>query len=110
MNLMFRKNFIEGGSKSGGGGGMKALNTKALNSNRNQNKRSRDQGYGSMDESVHYRTHLFFAPARGVVGQDNEGWTYIYIHIFTPLSLICIYIYMYENATDFSCVIHVLTL
>lgn len=76
MNLMFRKNFIEGGAKSGGGGGMKALNTKALNSNRNQNKRQRDQGYGSMDESVHYRTHLFFAPARGAVGQDNEGWTF----------------------------------
>lgn len=72
MNLMFRKNFREGGAKSGGGGGGTKMNTKALS--RNQNKRSRDHGYGNVDtESTHYRTHIFFSPSRGGGGADSEG-------------------------------------
>lgn len=72
MNLMFRKNFREGGAKSGGGGGTKMSNTKALS--RNQNKRSREQGYGNVDaESTHYRTHIFFSPSRSGTGADFEG-------------------------------------
>lgn len=59
MNLMFRKNF--GGGKSGGGGGGVKLGK--INPNRSQGKRSRDMGY-SQSEEVHYRTHLFFVPAR----------------------------------------------
>ena len=68
MNLMFRKNFREGGTKSGGG-------TKMTSKvNRNQNKRSRDMGYGSMDtEPAHYRTHIFFSPSRTGGGNDFEG-------------------------------------
>jgi hypothetical protein len=72
MNLMFRKNFREGGgggAKSGGGG--TKMNTKALNRNQG-NKRSRDMGYGNMDADVHYRTHIFFAPRTGG-GTDCEG-------------------------------------
>ncbi|XP_055318460.1 uncharacterized protein LOC129576785 isoform X2 [Sitodiplosis mosellana] len=67
MNLMFRKNFREG-AKSGGGGGIK-LQPK---STRNQVKRSRDMGYGNMDADVHYRTHLFFSPNRGLNSNDCE--------------------------------------
>lgn len=74
MNLMFRKNFREGGgAKSGGGGGGIKMNTKALNRNQG-NKRSRDMGYGNMDADVqHYRTHIFFAPSRVGGGADCEG-------------------------------------
>lgn len=69
MNLMFRKNFREGGgAKSGGGGGTK-LTSKA---NRSQGKRSRDMGLGNLDADVHYRTHLFFSPSRTTT-HDCEG-------------------------------------
>lgn len=67
MNLMFRKNFREGGKPSGGGA---KLQSKA---NRNQGKRSRDMGYGNMDADVHYRTHIFFAPSRAGMGNEYEG-------------------------------------
>lgn len=75
MNLMFRKNFREGGAKSGGGGGGGGtkLNTKALNSRSQGNKRSRDMGYGNMDADVHYRTHIFFSASRTGGGADCEG-------------------------------------
>lgn len=78
MNLMFRKNFREGGTKSGGGGGSK-LNTKS----RNQGKRSREQAYagGNTDQDVHYRTHIFFAPSRGGIGSDCEGWEFAFFVI-----------------------------
>lgn len=68
MNLMFRKNFREGGGKPSGGG--TKLTSKV---NRSQGKRSRDMGYGNMEPDVHYRTHLFFAPSRAGTGNDNEG-------------------------------------
>ncbi|XP_030554168.1 uncharacterized protein LOC115757871 isoform X2 [Drosophila novamexicana] len=57
MNLMFRKNFREGASKSGGGGGK-------LQSKANRTKRSRDMGLVQQPEEIHYRTHLFFSPNR----------------------------------------------
>ncbi|XP_023168783.1 uncharacterized protein LOC111598015 isoform X1 [Drosophila hydei] len=57
MNLMFRKNFREGASKSGGGGGK-------LQSKANRTKRSRDMGMVQQPEEIHYRTHLFFSPNR----------------------------------------------
>lgn len=58
MNLMFRKNFREGGaSKSGGGGGK-------LTSKANRTKRSRDMGISNTNDDIHFRTHLFFQPNR----------------------------------------------
>ncbi|EDW31702.1 GL10817 [Drosophila persimilis] len=57
MNLMFRKNFREGASKSAGGGGK-------LQSKANRTKRSRDMGLVQQPEEIHYRTHLFFSPNR----------------------------------------------
>ncbi|XP_022229491.1 uncharacterized protein LOC111078872 isoform X5 [Drosophila obscura] len=57
MNLMFRKNFREGASKAGGGGGK-------LQSKANRTKRSRDMGLVQQPEEIHYRTHLFFSPNR----------------------------------------------
>ncbi|XP_017839630.1 uncharacterized protein LOC108597540 isoform X2 [Drosophila busckii] len=58
MNLMFRKNFREGASKAGGGGGK-------LQSKANRTKRSRDMGgMQQQTEEIHYRTHLFFSPNR----------------------------------------------
>lgn len=69
MNLMFRKNFREGGKSGGGGGGAK--HSKAVN--RNQGKRSRDMGYAAMDTEVHYRTHLFFSPSRTAFQEGDEG-------------------------------------
>lgn len=60
MNLMFRKNFREG--KSGGGGGGGGLKHSKSMATRNQSKqRSRDMSITMQDE-VHYRTHLFFSP------------------------------------------------
>lgn len=67
MNLMFRKNFREGAKSSGGGA---KLTSKV---NRSQGKRSRDMGYGNLDADVHYRTHIFFSPARGANANDCEG-------------------------------------
>lgn len=68
MNLMFRKNFREGG---GGGksvvGGLKH----SKSGNRNQVKRTRELS-GSMQDEVHYRTHLFFSPTRSAYA-DTEG-------------------------------------
>ncbi|BFG05114.1 uncharacterized protein DMAD_03927 [Drosophila madeirensis] len=68
MNLMFRKNFREGASKSGGGGGK-------LQSKANRTKRSRDMGLVQQPEEIHYRTHLFFSPNRPGydVGEVNFG-------------------------------------
>ncbi|XP_055857429.1 uncharacterized protein LOC129920207 isoform X1 [Episyrphus balteatus] len=67
MNLMFRKNFREGGaSKSGGGGGK-------LTSKANRTKRSRDMGISNTNtEDIHYRTHLFFQPNRQGVDFNEE--------------------------------------
>ena len=70
MNLMFRKNFREGGGKTSSGGGK--LASKA---SRSQGKRSRDITGGGFQnqEELHYRTHLFFSPARGQAGYMDEG-------------------------------------
>ncbi|XP_055906028.1 uncharacterized protein LOC129941431 isoform X1 [Eupeodes corollae] len=67
MNLMFRKNFREGGAaKSGGGGGK-------LTSKVNRTKRSRDMGISNTAaEDIHYRTHLFFQPNRQGVDFNEE--------------------------------------
>lgn len=68
MNLMFRKNFREGGqSKSSGG-------TKLSKMNRNAGKRGRDMscsGPSSPDEP-YFRTHIFFSANRGGNYQDNN--------------------------------------
>lgn len=71
MNLMFRKNFREGGSsKTSGGGGLK--NKNAI---RYQAKRSRELSMTNSDD-YHFRTHIFFAATRGGTGyQDTmEGY------------------------------------
>lgn len=66
MNLMFRKNFRE--QKSGGGVGKPGKST----ASRHASKRSsREQGYTAIEEH-HYRTHLFFSPARCTYGIDEE--------------------------------------
>lgn len=75
---MFRKNFREGGGggKSGGGGcggggGLKG--SKSFSSGRNANKqRARDMSL-SLQDDVHYRTHLFFSPSNRPCYTDNEG-------------------------------------
>lgn len=82
MNLMFRKNFRDGGGKAGGsggggGGGGVKLTSKA---NRSQGKRSRDMSYGNLDSDVHFRTHLFFAPTRGANSNDCEGMLAACVH------------------------------
>ncbi|XP_043641456.1 uncharacterized protein LOC122612123 isoform X6 [Drosophila teissieri] len=63
-----QKNFREGASKSGGGGGK-------LQSKANRTKRSRDMGLVQQPEEIHYRTHLFFSPNRPGydVGEVNFG-------------------------------------
>lgn len=71
MNLMFRKNFREG-AKSGGGGGGGGGTKLTSKANRSQGKRSRDMGYGNLDADVHYRTHLFFSPNRGLNSSNCE--------------------------------------
>lgn len=74
MNLMFRKNFRDGGKSGGGGGGVCGSGNKLTSKvNRSQGKRSRDMSYGNLDSDVHYRTHLFFAPTRGANSNDCEG-------------------------------------
>lgn len=76
MNLMFRKNFREGASKAGGGGGK-------LQSKANRTKRSRDMGLVQQPEEIHYRTHLFFSPTRP--GYDvGEGKLPICNHNYIP--------------------------
>ncbi|XP_037948123.1 uncharacterized protein LOC119679702 isoform X1 [Teleopsis dalmanni] len=66
MNLMFRKNFREGGGgKSGGGGGK-------LQSKANRTKRSRDLGLSTQTDDIHYRTHLFFSPNRSGYDMGEE--------------------------------------
>lgn len=68
MNLMFRKNFREGGSSSSSKPSSKP---KVVNRNA---KRSRDMSYsGPSDESFQYRTHLFFSANR-TGAQDNGGF------------------------------------
>lgn len=71
MNLMFRKNFREGGSS-----GSKPSGTK-LNKMNRSGKRSRDMSYSgpSTDESfTQYRTHLFFNANRAGLQDDNGGY------------------------------------
>ncbi|XP_049539010.1 uncharacterized protein LOC125953449 isoform X4 [Anopheles darlingi] len=63
MNLMFRKNMREGGGRAGGGG------SKSKITGRHQRKTRDSYGGGGSDE-CHYRTHIFFSPAR--LQQDNE--------------------------------------
>jgi hypothetical protein len=71
MNLMFRKNFRDGGS----GSGSKSSSTK-LNKMNRSGKRSRDMSCSgpSTDESfTQYRTHLFFNANRSGYQDDNGG-------------------------------------
>ena len=85
MNLMFRKNFREGGGggKSSGAGAKMSGNKP----NRSQGKRSRDIGYGGgvgcggggMDD-VHYRTHLFFSPTRQCYQDNVEGFLFFFLY------------------------------
>lgn len=69
---MFRKGLREGGG--GGGGGSKGGSKHKVLAGRHQGKRSRDMGYGNADD-MHstYRTHIFFAPARGFNQDNDEG-------------------------------------
>lgn len=77
MNLMFRKNFREGGKSGGGGcggggGGLKG--SKSFSSGRNANKqRARDMSLSLQDDVPNYRTHLFFSPSNRPCYADNEG-------------------------------------
>lgn len=76
MNLMFRKNFREGGGKSGGGcgggGGLKG--SKGFTSGgRSANKQRAREMSLSLQDDVHYRTHLFFSPSNRPCYADNEG-------------------------------------
>lgn len=65
MNLMFRKNFRD--QKSSGGVGKPGKST----ASRHASKRSsREQGYTAIEEH-HYRTHLFFSPARCTYGMED---------------------------------------
>nr|XP_036669066.1 uncharacterized protein LOC108009800 isoform X2 [Drosophila suzukii]XP_036669067.1 uncharacterized protein LOC108009800 isoform X2 [Drosophila suzukii]XP_036669068.1 uncharacterized protein LOC108009800 isoform X2 [Drosophila suzukii] len=79
MNLMFRKNFREGASKSGGGGGK-------LQSKANRTKRSRDMGLVQQPEEIHYRTHLFFSPNRPGYDVGEERCSALSGIPTTPLS------------------------
>lgn len=81
MNLMFRKNFREGGS-----GGSKPSGAK-LNKMNRTGKRSRDMSYSgpASDESfTQYRTHLFFNANRnpyqdGDNGGDDAVWSLVVV-------------------------------
>lgn len=73
MNLMFRKNFRDGGS----GSGSKSSGTK-LNKMNRSGKRSRDMSYSgpSADETfTQFRTHLFFNANRSGFQDDNGGFS-----------------------------------
>lgn len=59
MNLMFRKNFHEGG-----GGGTKSSASGLKTKKGYQAKRSRDMGMSNVDD-YHFRTHIFFSATRG---------------------------------------------
>lgn len=70
MNLMFRKNFREGGSSSKSSGGSK------LSKMNRTGKRSRDMscsGPSTEEGNSYYRTHIFFSPNRGNYQDTNEG-------------------------------------
>lgn len=74
---MFRKNFREGGGgKSGGGcgggGGLKGSKSFASSRNNASKQRARDMSL-SLQDDVHYRTHLFFSPTNRGYNADNEG-------------------------------------
>jgi len=76
MNLMFRKNFREGG---GGGSGKSSGGAKMSKVNRS-GKRSRDMsmsaaGGGGDGDFTQYRTHIFFNANRGTYQDDNNGGT-----------------------------------
>lgn len=78
---MFRKNFREGksgvggGCGGGGGGGMKG--TKNL-SGRNQAKQRSREMSNSIQDDVHYRTHLFFSPTNRASYADSEGVCFVW--------------------------------
>lgn len=69
MNLMFRKNFRDGGSSS------KPSGAKMSKMNRS-GKRSRDMSCSgpSSDEFPQYRTHLFFNANRSGYQDDSGGF------------------------------------
>ncbi|XP_052840551.1 uncharacterized protein LOC128255090 isoform X4 [Drosophila gunungcola] len=73
------KNFREGASKSGGGGGK-------LQSKANRTKRSRDMGLVQQPEEIHYRTHLFFSPNRPGYDVGEERCSALSGIPSTPLS------------------------
>jgi hypothetical protein len=83
MNLMFRKNFREGGGSGGGGGGAKKSgHSKARG---HSGKRSRDMGYGNCDDfNSHFRTHIFFSPSSRGLNQEMEGlYKYFFFSYFS---------------------------
>lgn len=87
MNLMFRKNFREGGKSSAVSSGATKLGKG--NPNRNNNpKRSRDMSYGVSVDDVHYRTHLFFVPARVNSHNFNEGNIFSFLNLSN--AILCI--------------------
>jgi hypothetical protein len=66
MNLMFRKNFREGGS------GGKSTGTKLNKMNRTGRKRDMSLQPSTSDD-CHYRTHIFFNANRGAYQNNCEG-------------------------------------
>jgi hypothetical protein len=83
MNLMFRKNFREGGNSSGANKSMKMTKI-----NRG-GKRSRDMSVSSpSDDSfgTQYRTHLFFN-ARTGYGDYNDGGLMNFLFILSSFEL-----------------------
>ncbi|XP_039479894.1 uncharacterized protein LOC120444366 isoform X4 [Drosophila santomea] len=74
-----QKNFREGASKTGGGGGK-------LQSKANRTKRSRDMGLVQQPEEIHYRTHLFFSPNRPGYDVGEERCSALSGIPSTPLS------------------------
>lgn len=80
MNLMFRKNFREGGgAKTSGAGGLKNKKTY-------QSKRSRDMGMSSPDD-YRFRTHIFFAATRGGGFGYQESVEGYYCKFFGDLNI-----------------------
>jgi hypothetical protein len=79
MNLMFRKNFREGGSSAS-----TSKNIKLNKINRGGGKRSRDMSLSANDDSfsTQFRTHLFFNASRGGSGYADAGLLNFFFFFF----------------------------
>lgn len=86
MNLMFRKNFREGGNSSGT---VKATKISKINRG---GKRSRDMSLScSQNEdsfNTQYRTHLFFNARGGANALDDSGLLNFRLLLLIPFCLI----------------------